>query len=342
MKGFFKISKYAGMREDLVQAGGGNSSYKISENEMVIKASGYQLADVNENHGFAIINPKIIRDGFFYENALECMTEIDGNELLHRAHVSGDRPSIETFIHAVSGKYTLHTHPTVVNALTCRGNGMEMLCKMFPKSIAVPYATPGIKLATVYFKALTQMSESKCHNIVFLQNHGLVVSDDNAEGVIQKTEEIVKKIEDFLGVDMSAYHSATALMDYFPDKVVWKVNDINIIEAYCQLRKLWRHMFCPDCIVFLGKKVLELSEHLEWDEINSFKLTYGDPVIVYYRKNLYIIADSVRKAQEIQSVMSFSAQVMMINKGIEYNELSEEEQNYLLNWDAEKYRKTKE
>ena len=65
MKEFLKMSKYAGMREDLVQAGGGNSAYKITDEKMVIKASGYQLADVNEKVGYAIVNPKVIRDSFY-------------------------------------------------------------------------------------------------------------------------------------------------------------------------------------------------------------------------------------------------------------------------------------
>lgn len=55
MKGFVKISKYSGMREDLVQAGGGNSSFKISDDKMVVKASGFQLADVTEEDGYALV-----------------------------------------------------------------------------------------------------------------------------------------------------------------------------------------------------------------------------------------------------------------------------------------------
>ena len=46
MKNFIEMSRYAGMREDLVQAGGGNSSYKKDKDKMLIKASGYQLADL--------------------------------------------------------------------------------------------------------------------------------------------------------------------------------------------------------------------------------------------------------------------------------------------------------
>lgn len=46
-----------------------------------------------------------------------------------------------------TGKYTLHTHPVVVNALTCRKNGVKIIQELFPKALIVPYATPGVDLA---------------------------------------------------------------------------------------------------------------------------------------------------------------------------------------------------
>ena len=61
--------------------------------------------------------------------------------------------------------------------------------------------------------------------------------------------------------------------------------------------------------------------------------------MIDYEGILYIVANSVKKALETQSVMSFSAQVMSLNEGYECNLLSEEEQDFLLDWDAEKYRK---
>ena len=47
-----KLSKYAGERFDLVQAGGGNSSVKLENGEMLIKASGFILSDVEINNGY--------------------------------------------------------------------------------------------------------------------------------------------------------------------------------------------------------------------------------------------------------------------------------------------------
>lgn len=125
------------MREDLVQAGGGNSLYKITPEKMAIKASGYQLADVTEKSCYALVNSQIIKECFLQCEDLDSLTESDSKSILGDAFIEGSRPSIETFLHAISGRYTLHTHPMVVNVLTCRKGGMDMLKKLFPDALYV-------------------------------------------------------------------------------------------------------------------------------------------------------------------------------------------------------------
>lgn len=337
MKDFIRISKYAGMREDLVQAGGGNSSFKPERGRMIVKASGYQLAEVSESRGYALVDTDLIRSAFFNAESLDAMSEADGKRILREALIDGEKPSIETFLHAVSGKYTLHTHPIVVNALACRKDGAKTLKELFPEAIVVRYATPGVKLAKEYFKAY-QRKALAANATVFLLNHGLVVSADSAEEVIARTEETTLKIEHYLGADMTPYRNAARLWHYFPEKIVWRATDGHILAAYAGMGS-WAHGFCPDCVVFLGKRFLRLKADFTQADIAAFETNNGAPSVVEFGGELYILADSVKKALEIQSVMSFSAQVAMINKGHEYNLLSPEEQDYLLNWDAEKYRR---
>ena len=69
MQGFIQISKYAGMRNDLAQAGGGNTSVKLDDRVMLVKSSGFQLADVSENSGYSKIDYRLIED-YFKENLL--------------------------------------------------------------------------------------------------------------------------------------------------------------------------------------------------------------------------------------------------------------------------------
>lgn len=337
MKGLIQMSKYAGMREDLVQAGGGNSAFKERPGRMAVKASGFQLSDLTGSSGYAVVDPEIIRDAFLSCSNLDRMTEEDSKKILQKAFLEGARPSIETFLHSISGKYSLHTHPIVVNILTCRDGGMEILQRMFPEAMMVAYATPGIELAKAYFSQYKKSGRNA--SAVFLQNHGLLVSAETADEVIARTEQIVSQIEKLLGMDMSGYHAATELYQLFEEGILWRVTDQNVLDAKSVLGRTWEYSFCPDCVVFLGKAMYDAGMAPDKERLEDFRSKYGEPVVIAYKDGLYIHAQSVRKALEIQSVFSFAAQVMKQNEGYGCRLLKEEEQDFLLNWDAEKYRK---
>ena len=344
MKDFVKMSKYAGMREDLVQAGGGNSAFKITPERMAIKASGFQLADITQESGYAIVNPRIVKEAFINCDNLDAMTEEESKKILADAFVEGERPSIETFLHSISGRYSLHTHPVVVNAVACRKDGVKIFRELFPTALIIPYATPGVELAKAYFKEYK--SYKKAHEeepeYVFLMNHGFLASADTAEDVIRLTEEATQKLEEYLEVDFSAYHDMTQVDELFSEGITWLVTDRNILDGFRNLNGIWEHYFCPDCVVFLGKRMYSVSgDTICRQEFEAYVEENGYPVVINYKDNLYIHADSVRKALEIQSVLSFSAQVMSINKEAECELLSEQEKNFLLNWDAEKYRRNR-
>ena len=83
MNGFIKISHYAGMREDLVQASGGNSSFKDG-NKMYIKASGYHLCDVTEDDGYAVVDYQRIYNFFNNIKTLKILLIQRGGWLLKR------------------------------------------------------------------------------------------------------------------------------------------------------------------------------------------------------------------------------------------------------------------
>ena len=234
MKEFIKISKYAGMREDLVQAGGGNSSVKLDENKMLIKASGFQLADITLESGYSEINYKKIVD-FFNNTPFDEISNDYEKQLLNDSLISGTRPSIETFLHSITDTFTLHTHPMLVNVLTCRENGMDILKKLFPEALFIDYDTPGIKLAKKYFKTYKEnISEcKKIFNVIFLKNHGLIVSAKSAEEVINKTEDVLVKIEKYLNINMKAYRNATIIYNkmnelFNEENIVYLSNDYNI------------------------------------------------------------------------------------------------------------------
>lgn len=131
IENFVRISKYAGMREDLVQAGGGNVSVKLNARNMLIKSSGQSLADVDFKYGFSVVNYSLLKSTI--RMLVGSNNEVGKNieqDALRKAIVRGNRPSIETFVHAITKKYTLHTHPVLVNALTCQRDGMSIIKKL--------------------------------------------------------------------------------------------------------------------------------------------------------------------------------------------------------------------
>ena len=73
----------------------------------------------------------IYSNSFFANASMDEFDEQTSKQILDSAFVGGKRPSIETFLHSISGKYTLHTHPIAVNALTCRKEGMKTLAELF-------------------------------------------------------------------------------------------------------------------------------------------------------------------------------------------------------------------
>lgn len=353
MQDFIQISKYAGMRNDLAQAGGGNTSVKLDDNIMLVKSSGCQLADVSEENGCTKVDYRLIVDYFqanIKADGESVLTEEAGKELLAKAQREGGRASIETFLHAVTGKYTLHSHPTLVNILTARAGGMDALRTLFSEAVFVPYRKPGAALAEAYYKVFRErLSQGQDASIIFLANHGLVVSGDTARRVIEGTEEVLEKIAAYLQVPYEAYPNATKLWNAFADipeladRIVYLSENRFLFpekpgDDFLNEEK-WNHAFCPDCVVYGSKKPLFLADDFSREDIVAFIEKNGIPAMACYKGRLYILAESVKKAQEIENVMSFAAQVQAANLSHGMNYLSEEQQDALLNWDAEKYRR---
>ncbi|MBP2657675.1 MAG: Methylthioribulose-phosphate dehydratase [Firmicutes bacterium] len=340
---FVAMSKYAGMREDIIQAGGGNSSVKLEDDRMLIKASGVQLADLTEESGYTVVNPKVIIE-FFNNKTVDEINASDENKLLNDSLISGMRPSIETFLHSITDIFTLHSHPMLVNVLTAREQGIEVLKSLFPHALMVDYATPGINLAKEYFKTYNNANKEKIFDVIFLKNHGLIVSGKTGKEVVEKTEKVLLMIEDYLKVNMQAYHDVTKIffeiqkISLLKNKIVYLSNDININMSLNKLGGLWNSYFCPDCLVYCGKRPVILRELFTNEDIKKHMMEYGNPVVLYYKEKIYILANNLKKAKEIESVLSFSGQVAVLNSNYKMDLLSDNEQNFLLNWESEKYR----
>ena len=342
IKKLIKLSKYAGMREDIIQAGGGNTSVKIDNEKMFIKSSGYQLSEMEENVGYSKVNYKKIVD--YFKSHLE-IKRSDEKELLNETLIEGKRPSIETFLHSITEKYTLHTHPLLINVFTSRVSGMEELKSIFPDSLIIGYQTPGIFLAKDFFDKFSKLDNPQKANIVFLKNHGLIVSGKNVDEVIELHENILKILEDRLKINMKVYRNSTYLykkLESFLENNIVYLCENSKIKSFKENNNIDKVNYCfsPDSLIYCNKKILVLNKNDDVLEVTKKHiLEYGNANVIFFENEFYIIAPNIKKAKEIESVLSFNLQVLELNKNDEMDFLTEEEQNFLLNWDSEKYRK---
>jgi rhamnose utilization protein RhaD (predicted bifunctional aldolase and dehydrogenase) len=218
-----EVSRKLGGKIDYIQGGGGNTSLKNTDGLMYVKASGCTLKDVSVAKGFVAVNYALLRN-----ELKSCETESDYNELLAHSIVDGDnevRPSIETGMHACLGNCVLHTHSVWSNLITCSENGRNIAAALFPSSIWLDYATPGVTLA----RSVTQLlSGQESRTVFFLQSHGLVVSADSVNEAYDLHEEVnhsIKKFFNLIDADFDAFkmpkNNVEVTKILFPDQAVY-------------------------------------------------------------------------------------------------------------------------
>lgn len=326
LKNFVEISKYAGERFDLVQAVGGNSSVKITDTKMLIKASGFLLSDVNENKGYSKVNlhkvSNILKDQSIIEEKDKTKREVLAKKLIEEATLDkNNRPSIETLLHSSLYKYTLHTHPIVVNMIVIQKEWRETLLSIFKDEEIglVSYKTPGIDLALELNKAVK--TKKKTPKIIFLQNHGLIVTSNNFEDIKKITELVLEKIEKFLKVDMSRYKMTNKISNLIKNfeknsNIVCLSEDKYLNEQLSKNTDLFfLKPFCPDGLVFCGISAVKIKNLLDVAALHDYKKQYFDlPKVIIFEKNIFFVALNVKKAKEVEEMLKFHIMVLEQNK----------------------------
>lgn len=326
LKMFSDLSRYCGERFDLVQAGGGNSSVKINE-WLIIKASGYSMANININSGYVVINNLKLKNDILLNKVKE-ITEynIFGNL----------RASIETFMHATLKKYVLHLHPIQLNRVLVSKNAREIINILFPCSLILDYFTPGIKLCNEL------KSKYTIENIVFLLNHGIIICSDVVEEIYDLLNMVLVLFEKYENVNYDSYKFTNILsrhiLDIFNVETVSYLSEDLVINSFLHKNSnslKIRHTF-PDSLIYCG---IEVCFMYSMNDLVEYKIKYGESpkIIVVNNKYIYINANTIQKCREIEDV--FKSSLLILDTKYNKELLKPDEICYLNNWDAEKYRK---
>ncbi|MES0491159.1 MAG: bifunctional aldolase/short-chain dehydrogenase [Leptospirales bacterium] len=197
-------SRLLGRNPSLVLHGGGNTSVKITEKNILgedeeilyIKGSGWDLATIEEP-GFS---PVKLND-MVKLSALEKLSDPQMvNELkTSMTNYSSPSPSVETILHAIIPfKYVDHTHADALVTVTNTPNGFDFIKEIYGDSVIyIPYVMPGFDLARL---CGVEFAKQKNENTIgmALMNHGMFSFGDNAKESYDRMIDLIERSEKFI------------------------------------------------------------------------------------------------------------------------------------------------
>jgi rhamnose utilization protein RhaD (predicted bifunctional aldolase and dehydrogenase) len=179
--------------------------------------------------------------------------------------------------------------------------------------------------------------------VIFLQNHGLLIHGDTWKDVQHQTEDVVMKCEEFCGVDLKKYRMTSELAAYIGDgSIACLSEDQELIKMYQSTQGIEsQRPLYPDSFVFCGVEPMILEDLKSPHALEKYREKYQtSPKVVLLNGLHYFIAQSVKKAKEIEEV--YKAHAIVLTSLLQVpNYLSDDELSYLGGWEAEKYRKEK-
>lgn len=350
LEDFVKLSKYAGERFDLIQGGGGNSSVKLGRDIMLVKASGFMLSEVEADKGWVrVCYPQVLSilkyKKILKESSRRKREKMAGALLEKACRDSVKKPSIETFLHALLNyPYVLHTHPLVVNALTCRRDWRKILARLFSaEEVAyLDYGAPGIELALgldAHLKGYQKMPQA-----IFMQNHGLIVAHNEVGKLIEAMENILKRIESYLKIDLEKYKTANKVSAFINSlKQTHLISCMSFDEDLNSFLKTDKKLllsspFCPDGLVYCGESPLEINSLADTQSLKGYYAKFSMlPKILIYKGRIFFISENLKKIRFLEDTFKFHIMSLKFARG-NVRFLKRDELKYLSGLETEKYR----
>ena len=344
LKAFSRVSKTVGARADYVQGGGGNTSVKLANGLMAIKASGFCLKDIEPDQAYAVLDYSALRE-FYYNSEI---TDFDDVEKAGSARVkeltktieglAQLRPSVEAGFHSLLDTYVAHSHSVYGNLAACSGECEAIAARALAGADysygIVEYTDPGAKLTFSIRDEIARVEHEtgKRPAIIFMKNHGLIAHSDDPDECIRIHEDANNRVARAMGVTGDA----------FP-KVSVREAENGLIEADCPFlsemlrsgafdeRFFLETPLYPDQMVFL---------------IGSFGFGSGTPeadcCLADPETGRVVFNMKASRAQVIAETLTAVVYIAdtIKKQGCTMCTMGEAAKKFIANWESEKYRKS--
>lgn len=317
----------AGANPLLVQGAGGNASWKDGDT-LWVKASGTWLSDAQQQDIFVPVDLAALR------------VALDAGNYAVTPIVRGEstlRPSIETVLHALMPhQVVVHVHAIDVLAHLVQRDWQAAIAgrtRLQMRWVAAPYRKPGAELAAAVADALEQGPA----DVVFLENHGVVIGGASVEQVdatLTMLQEAMYLAPLPAGPGTAPDGTIAAGGAVFTPLAAGPVHGLAQDPAlFSHLGDAWA--LYPDHVVFLGAEAPAWNSAADFAEavaggaaIPEFAIIAGAGV---YGQPGFGLAKQI----QLQCYYDVLARVPA---GAAVNTLSMQQIGELLNWESEKYR----
>ncbi|MBQ4577505.1 MAG: class II aldolase/adducin family protein [Clostridia bacterium] len=341
---FVRISNAIGRRADYVQGGGGNTSVKLGNGLMAIKASGYRLSDVQTDSGYAVLDYKTLSQFYYdhepsdFENVeaagADCAKEntktIEGLKTL--------RPSVEAGFHSILKTYVLHTHSVYANLAACSTACREIAELAFEGTSYswgwVDYVDPGANLTFAIRDELKRVEKltGKVPAVILMQNHGIIVHADDPNVCLAIQTDSNARLANFFGLTVAAFPEVKvkelAGGFYVADTPYLRQQ---LKDCRYTHQELMEQPLYPDQMVFLVGNYY----------MNQRGIPEGQGVANTVTGELLMNMDAV-KAQTLTEILTavFFVMEQIQLAGYSLSTMGEAAKSFIANWESEKYRRS--
>jgi len=197
-------SRLLGKDPSLVLHGGGNTSVKITETNLVgskeeilyVKGSGWDLVSI-EKDGFSPVR-------MAHMLKLSKLKSLSDPQMVNElktqlTNAASPTPSVETILHAILPfKYVDHTHADAVVTISNTSDGEERIREIYGNRVViVPYVMPGFDLAKEVGRLFSKMVSDETEGMVLL-NHGIFSFGSTARKSYDRMIDLVNLAEQYL------------------------------------------------------------------------------------------------------------------------------------------------
>jgi rhamnose utilization protein RhaD (predicted bifunctional aldolase and dehydrogenase) len=330
--------------EDYVRGGGGNTSVK-NDTTLWVKPSGTTLSGLTEET-FVAMSRKKINELYAVEPPSDgdAREELVKNLMAEAVENDAGRPSVEAPLHNVfDAKFVVHTHPALVNGLTCAKGGEAACKRFFPDALWVEYIDPGYTLCMEVRERIEQYraDQGREPNLLVLKNHGIFISSDTAD-------EIRMLYTQFMDAVTAEYQKAGIPLAL----------DVPEVERSLETEERIKSVFGNEAEFMASSGPFEVApgpitpDHIVYSKSFPYtgKLTDGGaeayqaergyaPKIVVTPERVYGIGNSQKNAELALELAQDGALVMLLAEafgGINY--MTDGQREFIENWEVESYR----